>query len=130
MKKTAFILSVAGCLLTLASCNFKQEAKPTATQTEVVINKTVITTEVKVGFKYDIKGTYKEQYDDEAIWEVTDTQITRKKNNYSTTYPIERYTEHYAKVKGGSYYDAFMEDGYIFLFSKGELQYTLHRVTE
>lgn len=128
MKKTAFILSVVGCLLTLASCS---SLKPVETQTEVATHGTVITTEVKVGFKYDIKGTYKEQYDDEAIWEVTDTQITRKKKNYSTTsYPIERYTEHYAKVKGGSYYDAFMEDGYIFLFSKGELQYTLKRVTE
>ena len=136
MKKTAFIISLVGCLLTLASCSFKQEVKPIETTTinSLVSSKTetkatTTTSEVKVGFKYDIKGTYKEQYDD-AIWELTDTQAVRTYKNMTLTFEIERYTEHYALFKNPSWFYAYMEDDYIFLFKNGELQYTLQRVTE
>ena len=134
MKKTAFIISVVGCLLALTSCNFK----PTDKTTEITRGNTVITTEVKVGFKYDVKGKYKQKgSNSDDYWMVTDTEFSYTKVNkqypdltQTTTYVFERLTEHYAKVKGGPYYDAFFEDNYLILFYKGELQYTLQRVTE
>lgn len=116
MKKTAIIIGIAGLLLTLVSCN----SKPYTTKTEIPANNpftsTVTETEIKVGFKKDIKGKYyyysissnKAQTEVTetgylTYYEITDAEIIEHEfyNNRETTTKgtINRITDMIAYIK-------------------------------
>lgn len=118
MKNIAKIIGIAGLLLTLVSCS----SKPYTTKTEIPANdpftSTVTETEIKVGFKKDIKGKYygysinsnKAQTEvTEAgyltYYEITDAEII-KHNIYegresTTKGTINRITDMIAYIKVG-----------------------------
>ena len=118
MKNIAKIIGITGLLLTLVSCN----SKPYTTKTEIPVNNpftsTVTETEIKVGFKKDIRGkyyyysTYSNQVQTEVTetgyltyYEITDAEIIEHNfyNNMETTTKgtINRITDMIAYIKLG-----------------------------
>jgi len=118
MKNIAKIIGIAGLLLTLVSCN----SKPYTTKTEIPVNNpftsTVTETEIKAGFKKDIKGKYyhysinsnKAQTEVTetgylTYYEITDTEIIEHNfyNNMETTTKgsINRITDMVAYIRVG-----------------------------
>lgn len=73
MKNIAKIIGITGLLLTLVSCN----SKPYTTKTEIPVNNPftsqVTETEIKVGFKKDIKGKYYSYHSNKAQTEISET---------------------------------------------------------
>ena len=116
MKNIAKIIGIAGLLLTLVSCN----SKPYTTKTEIPVNNpftsTVTETEIKVGFKKDIKGKYYSYHSNKAqteineagnltYYEITDAEIIEH-NIYegretTTKGSINRITDMVAYIKVG-----------------------------
>ena len=118
MKKTAIIIGIAGLLLTLVSCN----SKPYTTKTEIPANNpftsTVTETEIKVGFKKDIKGKYynyntysnkleteKDNNGNFIYYEITDAEFikyeTHDNRETTTKGTINRMTDMIAYIKVG-----------------------------
>lgn len=116
MKNIAKIIGITGLLLTLVSCN----SKPYTTKTEIPVNNpftsTVTETEIKVGFKKDIRGKYywysinsnKAQTEvteagNLTYYEITDAEIIEHNiyNNRETTTKgsINRITDMIAYIK-------------------------------
>lgn len=116
MKKTAIIIGIAGLLLTLASCNSKPYTTKTEIPVENLFTSTVTETEIKVGFKKDIRGKYYNYYLNKAqteinevgnltYYEITDAEII-KHNIYegretATKGSINRITDMIAYIKVG-----------------------------
>ena len=116
MKNIAKIIGIAGLLLTLVSCN----SKPYTTKTEIPVNNpftsTVTETEIKVGFKKDIKGKYYSYHSNKAqteineagnltYYEITDAEIIEH-NIYegretTTKGTINRITDMVAYIRVG-----------------------------
>ncbi len=116
MKNIAKIIGIAGLLLTLVSCN----SKPYTTKTEIPVNNpftsTVTETEIKVGFKKDIKGKYYYYHSNKAqteineagyltYYEITDAEIIEH-NIYegretTTKGSINRITDMVAYIRVG-----------------------------
>ena len=135
MKNIAKIIGIAGLLLTLVSCS----SKPYTTKTEIPVNNpytsTVTKTEIKVGFKKDIKGKYyyynknsnkAETEVNEAgnltYYEITDAEIIEHNiyNNRETTTKgtINRITDMVAYIRVGFASTdslAIFDDGYMFV---------------
>jgi hypothetical protein len=116
MKNIAKIIGIAGLLLTLVSCN----SKPYTTKTEIPVNNpftsTVTETEIKVGFKKDIKGKYYSYHSNKAqteinetgylsYYEITDTEIIKQEiyegRETTTKGTINRITDMIAYIRVG-----------------------------
>ena len=133
MKNIAKIIGIAGLLLTLVSCN----SKPYTTKTEIPVNNpftsTVTETEIKVGFKKDIKGKYYYYHANQAqteineagyltYYEITDAEIIEH-NIYegretTTKGTINRITDMVAYIRVGFASTdslAIFDDGYMFV---------------
>ena len=121
MKNIAKIIGIAGLLLTLVSCN----SKPYTTKTEIPVNNPynpytsqVTETEIKVGFKKDIRGkyyyysTYSNQVQTEiseagylSYYEITDAEIIKHEiyegRETTTKGSINRITDMIAYIRVG-----------------------------
>ncbi len=135
MKNIAKLIGIAGLLLTLVSCN----SKPYTTKTEIPANNpftsTLTETEIKVGFKKDIKGKYynynpysnkvdteKDNNGNFIYYEITDAEFIKYEihdnREYTTKGTINRVTDMIAYIKiglSGSYSLAIFDGEYMFI---------------
>lgn len=138
MKNIAKIIGIAGLLLTLVSCN----SKPYTTKTEIPVNNPynpytsqVTETEIKVGFKKDIRGkyynynTYSNKLETEKdangnfiYYEITDAEFikyeTHDNRETTTKGSINRITDMIAYIKmglSGTYSLAIFDGEYMFV---------------